>query len=77
MSNYGLMQLTYGVFDYEREENFSPIPGTETLVHEPGYIKPGFTADDYPPLRLPDPDNIWTTEWTVGGEPALIPGFPE
>jgi lysophospholipase L1-like esterase len=77
VSSYGLMQFIYGVNSYEYTEGRDIIPESETPVMPPGVIKEGFTADDYPPLRLPDPEDVWTFPWTREGAELLIPGFPQ
>ena len=78
ISNYGLMQFMYGVFEYEVDSDNDPIWGTEQLVYPAGYVKPGFSPDDYPPLRLPDPYDVWTFPWTDENSNELnVPGFPE
>lgn len=77
VSNYGLMQYVYGVYQYQLDSGNDPIPGTEQLVYPPGYVKPGFSPDDYPPIRLPNPDDIWNFPWTENGVEVNIPGFPE
>lgn len=77
ISSYGLMQFMYGVFQYQVDSGNDPIWGTEQLVYPAGYVKPGFSPDDYPPLRLPDPDDVWTFPWTENGVEVSVPGFPE
>jgi hypothetical protein len=77
INNYGLMQFTYGTYDYQVDSGNNPIESTATLLYPAGYVKPGYDASDYPPLRLPEPDNILQLPWTVGGQPALVPGFPD
>ncbi|HOV33877.1 MAG TPA: immunoglobulin domain-containing protein [Candidatus Hydrogenedens sp.] len=77
VNNYGLMQYMYGVFEYELDSGNDPIDGTEQLVYPAGYVKPGFSPDDYPPLRLPDPDDVWTFPWTENGVEINVPGFPD
>ncbi len=77
INNYGLMQFMYGVFQYQVNSGNDPIWGTEQLVYPAGYVKPGFSSDDYPPLRLPDPDDIWTFPWTENGVEVNVPGFPD
>ncbi|HPO16175.1 MAG TPA: hypothetical protein PLI09_22260, partial [Candidatus Hydrogenedentes bacterium] len=75
-SNYGLMQYTFGTYDYDHAENGDVLPETETLVYDAGYVKPGYDAGDYPPLLLPVPDDIWGMSYLCGGNPCLVPGFP-
>ncbi len=77
INNYGLMQFMYGVFEYQIDSGNDPIWGTEQLVYPAGYVKPGFSPDDYPPLRLPDPDDVWTFPWTENGVEVNVPGFPD
>ncbi|MCX8065280.1 MAG: hypothetical protein N3G21_08940 [Candidatus Hydrogenedentes bacterium] len=77
ISNYGLMQYVYGVYEYQVDSGNDPIPGTEQLVYPPGYVKPGFSPDDYPPIRLPNPDDLWTFPWTENGVEVSVPGFPQ
>jgi len=76
-NNYGLMQYTFGTFNYDHEENGDVDLDSETPVYPVHYVKPGFDASDYPPLTLPEPDDIFTFPWTSGGNPCLVPGFPE
>lgn len=77
ISNYGLMQYAYGVYEYQVDSGNDPIPGTEQLVYPPGYVKPGFSPDDYPPVRLPNPDDVWTFPWTENNVEVNVPGFPQ
>ncbi len=77
INNYGLMQYTYGVYEYQLDSGNDPIPGTEQLVYPPGYVKPGFSQDDYPPIRLPNPDDVWSFPWTENGIEVDVPGFPQ
>lgn len=76
-NNYGLMQYTYGVYEYQLDSDNKPIPESGVLALPPGTVKDGYSADDYPPLRLPNPDDIFVQPWTEGGNPALLPGYPD
>ncbi len=77
INNYGLMQYTYGTYEYTQYDGSSPLIESAVEVHPAGYVKPGFEAASYLPTQLPDPDDLWSSPWTVGGSPALIPGFPQ
>ncbi len=66
-NNYGLMQYTFGVFDYAHSSSGDIILSSETPVYPAGYVKPGFDVSDYPPLLLPEPDNLYSVPLTCGG----------